>query len=186
MRAGWDRSGVFSTEVFHAVPSSDIIQTPTNRSKPSAAQRCAASPDTLSFGSAAAFQRELSGTAETLFVSSAEKSVCVSADTGAFLLGGINALLSTAIAACAQGLLVAGESGALGAPTARPSGGGGGGRPQSGHTAPLSCLMDWAESFPPSRSRFQKCFLRCDGLCSTLSLFKRGCTSSGVSQLLMD
>lgn len=184
MRAGWDRSGLFSPEVVHAVPSSDITQTPTNRSKPSAAPRCAASPDTVSFGSAVAFQSELSGTAKTLFASSAENSMCVSADTGAFLLGGINALLSAATAACAQCLLVAGESGALGAPTARPSGGGG--RPQSGHAAPLACLMDRAEAFPPSRSCFQKCFLGYDGLWSTLSLFKRGCTSSGVSELLMD
>lgn len=52
--------------------------------------------------------------------------------------------------------------------------------------APLSCLMDEAEALSWSRVCFQQCFQGCDGLCSTLNLFKRGCMSSGLLKLLMD
>lgn len=105
-------------------------------------------------------------------------------DTRAFLFSGTYALLSTAIATCAQCLLIPGERDALGMPIASPSVGEG--CLQLDNAALLSCLMDKAEAFSPSRVCFQKCFLGCDGLCSTLNLFKRDCLSSGLLELLMD
>jgi len=108
----------------------------------------------------------------------------VKADARAFLSSGMYALLSTAIATCAPCLLIPGQKDALRTPVASPSAAGG--CLQLDSAARLSCLMGKAEAFSLSRLRFQKCFLGCDGLCSTLNLFKRDCMSSGLLELLMD
>lgn len=50
---------------------------------------------------------------------------------------------------------------------------------------PVVLLNGWGRSFSRSRVCFQRCFRGCDGLCSTLNLFKRGCMSSGLLELLM-